>query len=195
MTPKHHGRTAPSSSCLSPAISPMACLSIISCVTTRPIPAPVKVSTTRLVVERVCGCSLFPQQVTNSWKEQQMFELVVPRRTGVNMMLDTTIQKEGIGVSVLCEDQVGGLSVIKLLRVDRTGTRCKLGRGGGRRWQLQLGGSWFWAGIYISCIELNPQNINKFSFLKSPHFYVSSSQTFLSISLSRTPCTNQCCIS
>ena len=50
-----------------------------------------------------------------------MFELVVPRRTGVNMMLDTTIQKEGIGVSLLCEDQVGGLSVIKLLRVEEGG--------------------------------------------------------------------------
>ena len=50
-----------------------------------------------------------------------MFELVVPMRTGVNMMLDTTIQKEGIGVSLLCEDQVGGLSVIKLLRVEEGG--------------------------------------------------------------------------
>ena len=36
-----------------------------------------------------------------------MFELVVPRRTGVNMMLDTTIRKEAIGVSLLCKDQLG----------------------------------------------------------------------------------------
>ena len=36
LTPAHRGRTAPSSSCPYPATSPMACLSIIFCVTTPP---------------------------------------------------------------------------------------------------------------------------------------------------------------
>ena len=47
-----------------------------------------------------------------SWKEQQMLMLVVHRRTGVNMMLDTTIRKEEIVVSLQCEDQKGDISVI-----------------------------------------------------------------------------------
>ena len=37
------------------------------------------------------------------------------------MVLDTTIRKEEIGVSLLCEDLVGDFSVIKLLRVEEGG--------------------------------------------------------------------------
>ena len=47
-----------------------------------------------------------------SWKEQQMLTLVVHRRR----MLDTTIRKEEIVVSLQCEDQMGDISVLKLLR-------------------------------------------------------------------------------
>ena len=37
------------------------------------------------------------------------------------MVLDTTIWKEEIGVSLLCEDMVGDFSAIKLLRVEEGG--------------------------------------------------------------------------
>jgi hypothetical protein len=51
-----------------------------------------------------------------SWKEQQMLTLVVHRRMMLDMMLDTTIRKEEIVVSLQCEEQMGDISVLKLLR-------------------------------------------------------------------------------
>lgn len=63
-TPAHCGKSAPPSSPPSPSISPMTGLNMISCLTTSPTPTPVKVSTIRQVVERVGGCSFFPQQMT-----------------------------------------------------------------------------------------------------------------------------------
>ena len=51
-----------------------------------------------------------------SWKEQQMLTLVVHRRMMLDMMLDTTIRKEEIVVFLQCEDQMGDISVLNLLR-------------------------------------------------------------------------------
>ena len=45
-----------------------------------------------------------------------MLTLVVHRRMMLDMMLDTTIRKEEIVVSLQCEDQMGDISVLKLLR-------------------------------------------------------------------------------
>ena len=67
-------------------------------------------STIRLVVERVSGCSSSPQQVTyrKNRREQQLLELVVHRlftkhsMSGVNMTLETTVGEEEVGVSLLC---------------------------------------------------------------------------------------------
>ena len=68
------------------------------------------------------GCGTTPQQVAfkKEHRDRQMLELVVhrlftrARRTDVNMVLDTTMVDDEIGVSLLCEDQTEDFSVVNL---------------------------------------------------------------------------------
>ena len=80
------------------------------------------------------GCSSSPQQVAfkKGTRDKQMLKLVVhrmftrARRTDVNMMVDTTMVDEEIGISLLCEDQAEDFSVVKLDAEFRKGGSCGL---------------------------------------------------------------------
>jgi len=123
----------------SPPPLPIAGLTM-SCTSQSPTHTPEKVSTIRQVVERAGGLSASPQQVAfrNSKREQQMLELVVHRvftrvrREDVNMTLDTTIGGDDMSVSLLCEDQAGDFSVVKL------STELK----NEESWSILFGSSW-----------------------------------------------------
>jgi len=117
----HCSNNVPMTSVTSPPPLPIAGLTM-PCTSQSPTHTPEKVSTIRQVVERAGGLSASPQQVAfrNSKREQQMLELVVhrvftrSRREDVNMTLDTTIGGDDMNVSLLCEDQAGDFSVVKL---------------------------------------------------------------------------------
>ena len=112
----------------------------MSCTSQSPTHTPEKVSTIKQVVERAGGLSASPQQVAfrTSNRQHQMLELVVHRvftrvrREDVNMTLDTTIGGDDMNISLLCEDQAGDFSVVKLsgeLRNEES-------------WSILFGSSW-----------------------------------------------------
>jgi len=105
----------------SPASSPIPGLNI-PCTSLSPLYTPEKLSTVRQVVERLGGFSSSPQHVDfrKDTRVQQVLEVVVHRvfnkvrRDEVNLTLDNTLGVDEMGLSLLCEDQSGDFSVIKL---------------------------------------------------------------------------------
>lgn len=104
-----------------PASSPLPGLNI-PCTSLSPLYTPEKLSTIRQVVERLGGFSSSPQQVDfrKDTRDQQVLEVVVHRvfnkvrRDEVNITLDNTLGVDEMGLSLLCEDQSGDFSIIKL---------------------------------------------------------------------------------